>query len=132
MTASSVDQNTLRRRGTGLRALDEKRAFPGYTLFAPITGGGEVYLIDLQGRVVHEWHLSHPPGAYGYLLANGNLFYSGKTRENLEDVPWWFKGGVVLEADPAGRILWEYRHPTHHHDARRLANGNTILICSRT
>lgn len=114
----------------GLRALDPERAFPGYTLFAPITGSGEVYLIDLEGRVVHEWRLPYPPGSYGYLLPNGNLFYSGKTTENLESVPWWFKGGVVLEADPSGKILSEVRHPFHHHDARRLANGNVIILAT--
>lgn len=124
----SIDQNTIRRRGTGLRAIDPVKAFPGYTLFSPITGRGEVYLIDLQGKIVHQWALPYPPGAYGYLLPNGNLFYSGKTTENIETVPWWFKGGAVLEVDPSGNVLWEYNHPTHHHDARRLSNGNTLVL----
>lgn len=126
----TIDQNTVRRRGVGLRGVDETRASPGYTLFAPIHGSGQVYLIDLHGAVVHQWNLPHPPGSYGYLLPNGNLFYSGKTAENVEQVPWWFKGGVVLEADPAGKILWEYRHPFHHHDARKLANGNVIILAT--
>jgi hypothetical protein len=125
---SPVDQNTIRRRGVGLRALDRSKAYPGYTLFAPITGTGQVYLIDLGGEVVHQWNLPHPPGAYGYLLPNGTLFYSGKTGENIEGVPWWFKGGVILEADPAGRVLWEQRHSDHHHDARKLANGNILVL----
>jgi hypothetical protein len=127
---NAVDQNTIRRRGTGLRALNKARAFPGYTLFAPITGSGQIYLIDLQGNVVHQWDLPYPPGCYGYLLPNGNLFYSGKTSENLDRFPWWFKGGIVLEADPSGKIIWEYRHPDHHHDARRLTNGNVVLLTS--
>jgi hypothetical protein len=129
MSASEgVDQNTIRRRGVGLRALDRSRACPGYTLFAPITGSGQVYLVDLDGNVVHRWDLPYPPGSYGYLLPNGNLFYNGKTKDNLENVPWWFKGGVVLEADPEGRIVWEYRNSYHHHDGRRLANGNTVVL----
>jgi hypothetical protein len=131
-SSSNVDQNTIRRRGVGIRAIDRSKAFPGYTLFAPITGSGQVYLVDLDGNVVHRWALPYPPGAYGYLLPNGNLFYNGKTADNLENVPWWFKGGVVLEADPAGKILWEYRHPYHHHDGRRLANGNTIVLTLET
>jgi hypothetical protein len=126
----AVDQNTIRRRGVGLRALDPRKAFPGFTLFAPITGSGQVYLIDLEGNVVHQWNLPYPPGAYGYLLPNGNLFYNGKTQENIEGVPWWFKGGIMLEADPSGNIVWEYRHPHHHHDARRLANGNTLVLAT--
>jgi hypothetical protein len=125
---TTVDQNTIRRRGTGLRALDKSKASPGYTLFSPITGKGEVYLIDLEGTVVHQWNLPYPPGAYGYLLPNGNLFYNGKTTENVNEVPWWFKGGVILEVDPQGKIVWEHRNPGHHHDARRLRNGNNIIL----
>lgn len=124
----SVDQNTIRRRGTGLRAFDPDKASPGYTLFSPITGKGDVYLIDLPGNVVHQWNLPYPPGAYGYLLPNGNLFYNGKTTENIENIPWWFKGGAIIEADSQGNILWEYNHPNHHHDARRLGNGNTLVL----
>jgi hypothetical protein len=33
--------------------------------------------------------------------------------------------------DWSGRVLWEVRHPDHHHDARRLRNGNVVLLCSR-
>ena len=29
----------------------------------------------------------------------------------------------------SGRVLWEVRHPDHHHDARRLRNGNVLLLC---
>lgn len=56
-----VDQNQRRRRGTGLMALDEDASYGGYTLFAPLTGGGEVYLIDLRGAVVHQWNLPTAP-----------------------------------------------------------------------
>ncbi|MEH2109638.1 aryl-sulfate sulfotransferase [Nostoc sp.] len=130
-TVTSVDQNTIRRRGTGLRAYNPEKVFKGYTLFTPLTGQGEVYLLNLEGEVVHQWNLPYPPGLYGYLLPNGNLFYNGKTppEEPLRFALWAaFKSGVVLEADPKGNIIWEYKHPDHHHDGRRLANGNTILL----
>lgn len=126
-----VDQNTIRRRGTGLRAYNPEKTFPGYTLFTPLTGKGEVYLLNLDGEVVHQWNLPYSPGLYGYLLPNGNLFYNGKTpSENPPRFPRWpaIKSGVVLEADPQGNILWEYKHPDHHHDGRRLRNGNTIIL----
>ncbi|WP_341528357.1 aryl-sulfate sulfotransferase [Nostoc sp. UHCC 0302] len=128
---TSVDQNTIRRRGTGLKAYNPDKAFKGYTLFAPLTGKGEVYLLNLEGEVVHQWNLPYPPGLYGYLLPNGNLFYNGKTPpDDSLRFPLWpaFKSGVVLEADPKGNIIWEYKHPDHHHDGRRLRNGNTILL----
>jgi hypothetical protein len=126
-----VEQNKLKRFGIGLRACDRERAFPGYTLFAPQSGGGKVYLIDLDGNLAHTWQMPYPPGNYGYLTDRGTYFYNGKIVEDTERFiskkPW--KGGVALEADWNGRVLWEVRHPDHHHDAIRLRNGNVLFIC---
>jgi len=127
---SPIDQNTIRRRGTGLRVLDPDRACPGYTLFTPLTGQGDVYLIDLEGQVVHQWTLPYRPGGHGYLLPNGNLLYGGKGPEDQRFFPVWsnYRGGVLAEVDPQGTILWEHRCPDHHHDACRLRNGNVVLL----
>jgi len=126
-----VEQIKLKRAGTGLRALDPDRAWPGFTLFAPLNGGGIVYLINLEGNVVHTWQMPYRPGQYGYLTERGTYFYNGKIVEDSERFisrQVW-KGGVVLEADWNGRILWEVRHPDHHHDGIRLRNGNVLLTC---
>jgi outer membrane protein assembly factor BamB len=127
----SVEQNKVRRSGIGLRAYNREKAFPGFTLFAPIVAGGKVYLIDLNGEIVHSWQMPYPPGMYGYLTDQGNYFYNGKKLEDstryIGSRPW--KGGVVLEADWNGRILWELQHPDHHHDGIRLRNGHVLLIC---
>src|ERR1700757_922377 len=51
------------RRGVGLRACDPERACPGFTLFAPVfEQNGTVYLINLQGELVHSWLLPYAPG----------------------------------------------------------------------
>jgi hypothetical protein len=71
IATASVDQNTIRRRGTGLRAYNPDKVFKGYTLFTPLTGKGEVYLLNLEGEVVHQWNLPYSPGLYAYLLPNG-------------------------------------------------------------
>jgi len=127
----SMEQNKIKRSGIGLRACDRDRAFEGFTLFAPLSGDGKVYLIDLDGEVVHTWQMPYPPGQYGYLTERGTYFYNGKTPENstryISNKPW--KGGAALEADWNGRVLWEVRHPEHHHDGIRLRNGNVLLIC---
>ena len=127
----SVEQNKIKRSGIGLRACDRDRAFEGFTLFAPQSGDGKVYLIDLDGEVVHTWRMPYPPGMYGYLTDRGTYFYNGKTSEDsthfITNKPG--KGGAVLEADWSGRVLWEVRHPDHHHDGIRLRNGNVLLIC---
>jgi arylsulfotransferase ASST len=126
-----VEQIKAKRAGIGLRACDHDRAFPGFTLFAPQTGGGKIYLIDLDGEIVHTWQMPYPPGNYGYLTDRGSLFYNGKTTEDSERFishqPW--KGGVALEAGWNGRVLWEVRHPDHHHDGIGLRNGNILLLC---
>ena len=126
-----VEQIKLKRAGIGLRACDPDRASPGFTLFAPQTGGGNVYLIDLEGKVVHIWEMPYPPGNYGYLTDRGTLFYNGKTPENsdrfISGKPW--KGGAALEVDWNGCVLWEVQHPDHHHDGIRLRNGNVLLLC---
>jgi len=128
---AQVDQRKAMRAGVGLRAYDEARACPGYTLFAPMSGDGTVYLIDLHGAVVHTWLMPWSPGLYGHLTPAGTLFYCGKTSESSErfisTLP--FKGGAVLEANWIGDILWEIRHPDHHHDATKLRNGNVMLLC---
>ena len=126
-----VEQVKSKRSGTGLRACDRDRACPGFTLFAPQSAGGNVYLIDLEGNVVHSWQMPYPPGNYGYLTERGTLFYNGKTNEDskrfISERPW--KGGAALEVDWNGRVLWEVRQPDHHHDGIRLRNGNVLLIC---
>jgi len=128
-----VDQQRIRRSRTGLVAHDPDRAFRGYTLFTPMFGDGTVYLLDMGGEVVHTWRLPYRPGLYGYLLDDGRLFYSGKVMEDLERFEGWprFKAGAALEVDWSSRVLWEVRHPDHHHDARRLRNGNVLLLCLR-
>lgn len=126
-----VEQIRAKRSGVGLRAVDHKHACPGFTLFAPQSGAGKLYLIDIEGEIVHTWQIPYPPGNYGYLTERGALFYNGKVAEDsnrfISRQPW--KGGVALEADWNGRVLWEVRHPDHHHDGIRLRNGNVLLLC---
>ena len=128
-----VDQQKIRRTRTGLIAHDPALAQPGYTLFAPMFGDGRVCLIGMDGAVAHEWRMPYRPGLYGYLLDNGHLFYSGKLMTDLERFEAWprFKAGAALEVDWHGRVVWEVRHPDHHHDARKLRNGNVLLLCLR-
>ena len=125
-----IDQNTIRRRGVGLRGLDAGRASAGLTLFAPMMGDGAVYLIDLHGKVVHTWRMPYAPGLYGYLTDAGTLFYNGKIPNDTFLGKSPFKGGVALEADWNGQVLWEVREPNHHHDGRLLKNGNILMLCA--
>src|SRR6202023_3782296 len=103
---AAVEQNTLKRRGIGLRACDPERASPGFTLFAPhFVENRNVYLIDLQGEVAHAWKMPYPPGLSGYPTEHGTLFYNGRTSEESFLSRFPFKGGVVLAADWNGNVL---------------------------
>jgi hypothetical protein len=126
-----VEQTKLKRAGTGLRALDRERAWPGFTLFALYQSETTtVYLIDLDGVIVHTWQMPYP-AQYGFLTERGTLFYNGKipaTSDSfISDKP--YKIGSALEVDWNGRVIWQVQHPEHHHDGIRLRNGNVLLLC---
>ncbi len=88
-----------------------------------------MYLIDIQGSVTHTWPMPYPPGQYGYLTDKGTLFYNGRTPGEGFLAEQNYKGGVALEADWNGKVLWEVQQPDHHHDGRLLPNGNVLLLC---
>jgi hypothetical protein len=96
-------------------------------------GDGSVYLLAMDGTVAHSWQMPYRPGLYAQFLDNGHLLYGGKIMQDVGRFEAWprFKGGAVLEVDWQGRLLWEVRHPDHHHDARKLHNGNVLLLCLR-
>jgi arylsulfotransferase ASST len=148
---AEIEQCRLRRAGTGLRVYDPDQAYPGFTLFAPLSHGMRpgassapevhaepaaaarhpVYLIDMQGEITHTWQMPYPPGEYGYLTERGTLFYNGQILNPSYPGQMPFQAGVALEVDWRGRTLWEIRHPDHHHDGIRLRNGNVLLLCHR-
>ena len=77
--------------------------------------------------------MPYRPGLYGYLLDNGHLFCGGKVMAELDRFEAWlrFKAGAALGVDWQGWVWWQVRHRDHHHDARKLKNGNVMLLCLR-
>ena len=127
-----IDWVTIRRRGVGLRGYDAERAFAGFTLFSPLPSSNRtVYLIDMQGNVVHAWQMPYAPGQSGYLTDRGTLFYNGQIPNDSHVGRAPYKGGAALEMTWDGRVLWEVKHPDHNHDGIRLRNGNVMLICQK-
>jgi len=123
-----VNQVTNQRRKVGLVAYGPEKSEGGYTLFAPLSGGGSVYLVDEYGEVVHMWKQSTRPGRHAVLLPNGNLGYNGSDPEAEILYPLWniWHGGLFQEVSPDGKVVWEYRDLAHHHDAVWLPNGNLL------
>lgn len=127
----SIDQHKWTRIRTGLTAWDATQAFEGYTVFAANLGSS-LYLLNMRGEVVHQWDVVTDPTSrrkvrYAYLLDNGNLFVHIALPTG--DAPLYvFKGGVMLEIDWDGNVVWELEDPAQHHDARMLPNGNLLIL----
>jgi Arylsulfotransferase (ASST) len=115
-----------RDKAQGVTVNDVERAFAGYTLY---TGGGEAaaHLIDMDGKVVHEWRRPYSAvwneGAAAVkkpqpdelifmdkarMLPNGDLLaiYAA-----AGDTPWGY-GMVKLDRD--SNVIWSYLAHTHH------------------
>ena len=130
-----VDQQTWRRVAkTGLTALDREKVCPGYFLYSPYNGDGNgkglTFLCDMEGNELHRWNPPTPPGSWGYLLPDGNLFYMAKADQaNDGSMPASnFVGGWLVELDWDSNIVWEHHNAAQHHDARRTSNGGAIFL----
>ena len=93
--------------------LNEPGMAMGYTL---VTGyvNSDVFLLDPLGRVAHAWHLK-TPFKHAKLLDNGNLLVEKMS------------GSGILEFDPRGNKIWEYKISIHH-DFLKMPNGNVMMI----
>lgn len=114
---------------SGLTHHDVTHAFPGYTVYSAMSGGA-VYLIDMNGEVVHRWL----PDAgskffYGHLLPNGNLLTNITDGTEIGE-PAGPRTAVVRELDWHGKTVWNFADPTLHHAHCRLANGNTMVLAT--
>jgi hypothetical protein len=110
--------------------LDDSRAWPGYTLFAP-KHYGSTYLINNMGQVVHTWTGSqYEPGQSAYLLENGNLMRAAMTKGPLSTGGG--EGGRIEEYDWDSNLIWQLDFSTEkymqHHDFIPLPNGNILLL----
>jgi hypothetical protein len=117
-------------RTVGLFSNDTAKTFKGYTLFAP-KQNKMTYLINNEGRKVHEWKTSaYPPGQAVYLLENGNLLRTCMTPGNLGTGGG--EGGRIEEYNWNDSLVWYLNYSTttymQHHDIKKLPNGNIIML----
>lgn len=118
-----------RRSEHSVTLYNPSKAYNGYTLFWT-RGGTDVWLIDMQGYVVHHWKMPYPAGLHGVLLPNGNLLGSCRVRDAVElGLAAGFAGigGLLLEMDWEGNPVWKHEAPYQGHDFYRLDNGNTLF-----
>jgi len=129
---------------TGTTRYDPALADHSYVLFS---GGDRVTrLIDLDGKVVHEWKLEGSPpvlidpalagGERGHLLVtlelgdgDGTGLVPGRAARRIVK--------TVGEVDWDGRTVWQFGpkapggYALQHHDLGRLRNGNTLVLANR-
>ena len=107
----------LANRTVGL-LLSAPASFAGYTLFSKedAVSGANAYLIDHQGRLIHQWPLGERLRPVS-LLRNGNLLAG--------------RDGAA-EIAPDGSVVWEYADEEQHHDLLKMPNGNVLLLTRET
>src|SRR5262245_8998579 len=101
-----------------------------YVLFAPVMSD-VTYLMDLQGRLVHQWASDSTPGCSVYLLEDGRLLRPRSIGETSFE-GGGCNGGRIELLDWEGRVTWrfDYSGPDHqqHHDVRWMPNGHVLLV----
>ena len=109
----------------GITYHNRDKSTQGLTLYAR-NAGKQVWLINMEGDVVHEWQTTGGTTNFNYLRENGNLFICEKVDEGPGVVSG--KSGRMREYDWDGNVVWEHLDDHQHHDARRLENGNAVYI----
>ncbi|MCB9595138.1 MAG: aryl-sulfate sulfotransferase [Sandaracinaceae bacterium] len=107
----------------------EVGAEAGYTLLSPI-GTRATYLVDLDGRLVHQWTHALPPGQSVYLLEDGRLLRPTDPGDGA--IGAGGQGGGVELVAWDGTVEWSFTYfddtKRAHHDVAWLPSGNVVLI----
>ncbi|MCY3594216.1 MAG: aryl-sulfate sulfotransferase [Bacteroidetes bacterium] len=104
-------------------------AYEGYTLIAPLLHPS-VYLINLEGQIVHQWGVSAMFGSTNRLLSDGALFRVSGAPSAWMDVQGRSGRLEIIEWD--GTVRWQYDFVADtymlHHDVVPLPNGNLLGV----
>lgn len=137
---------------TGVTRYDPARAYNSYVVFSG--QDKQTYLIDMNGNAVRQWpHEGFPPVLLDPALAGGKR---GNILLQLGSLPGVHATGNGLgnksigELDWSGKVVWQWGAGSQeaygsdsvsgngapggaakqHHDWRRLANGNTLVLAN--
>jgi len=119
----------ITKKQLGLITYKSEKAYNGFTLFTPTSDpDSTTHLIDMEGRIVHQWKLGGWVRAHMELLPNGNIF--GGVYDHSKPFPQYaFCGADLVEMDWDGNVVWKYEdYHADIHDRSRLENGNTMIM----
>ncbi len=115
----------------GVTCYKKDKADDGYTLFSCYDH--DVWLINMEGEIVHKWRVPYIPGAHMVLRPNGNLFYSAENRKHDElglDPEHAGLGGVLLEIDWDSNLVWKLEVPYEHHDFEFVPENDNVIVAT--
>lgn len=128
----------MRNMKFGLSEWKVDKAYPGYTVFAPLIMTDKqldgkdcsyVYMIDMKGDIVHHWEFPGRVRMHGEILENGNLLCSFTELGRKDPHGLAFSSSSIVELDWDSNIVWRHDDPMHDcHDRCRLRNGNTLYL----
>ncbi|MCB1885499.1 MAG: hypothetical protein KDG89_16140 [Geminicoccaceae bacterium] len=122
----------------GVTVNEAGRAWPGYTLYTSGHDQG-AYLIDMDGKTVHEWHLGfrdvwNEGAAVKNPLPDSRIFYrtarvfpNGDLIALIEAVGDTPYGYGLVKMDKDGKPIWTYLQNVHH-DFDVLPDGRIVTL----
>lgn len=125
--------NTALTMRKGVTLHDPFKSDNGYTLIWP-NYSKNMWLIDIKGHIINRWKLPYIPAGHGKLLENGNIFFGGQLKTHKElglPVEFCAIGGILMEVDWDGNVLWQTEVPYQHHDYH-VTNNDHILYSAQT
>lgn len=103
----------------------------GYLLVSPLSSH-KVFLLNNDGKVVHDWQTDRKPGQACYLLEDGSLLRAGKVDNFFQFPSTTGSGGRIQKYDWDGNLIWDFvsssPYRMSHHDIEPLPNGNVLCI----
>ena len=104
---------------------------PGYTLYSPLELRRTV-LVDLEGKVVHQWRTTTRAGLMQYLLEDGSLLRAGNLERGGTFASGQGAGGRIEQLAWDGTLEWRFDLASdevmQHHDIEPLPNGNVLAV----
>ena len=112
--------------------LDRPKAFPGYTLVAPVLST-KTHLMDMQGRDVYDVGEQLHRGRKSRTCSRMATCCGPASFPRMSDsLAGPQAGGRVQEFTWDGELVWDFKFHNEkqipHHDLAKLPNGNVLLI----
>ncbi len=109
----------------------QKGAEAGFMLISP-QEQQYTYLVNLDGRSVHEWRTSTRAGLSQELLPNGDLLRAGNLEARGTFARGQGAGGRIEQLSWTGQTLWQHDFADdtqmQHHEIEAMPNGHVLAI----